>query len=130
MEKVKIYKINKRNECFDDDDDDDDDNYDGADNDELSTEVGNIIDVACVLIRLNMRLITSRIAFVLSFHLDQKCHKIYLIRELVKKNEPDVQQCGILTCVDSDKPLQLLFKLINSKWCSVSTLTVIEYSSN
>ena len=40
------------------------------------------------------------------------------------------QQCGIWTCVDSDKPLQPPFKLRNSKWCSVSSLLIIEYSSN
>ena len=33
-------------------------------------------------------------------------------------------------CVDSEEPLQPLFKLKNSKWCSVSSLTIIEYSSN
>ena len=37
------------------------------------------------------------------------------------------QQCGILTSVDSDEPVQPPFKLRNSKWCSVSSLTVIEY---
>ena len=42
----------------------------------------------------------------------------------------DFQQCGILTCVDSDKPVQPPFKLRNSKWCSVSSFTVIEYLSN
>ena len=42
----------------------------------------------------------------------------------------DFQQCGILTCVDSDEPLQPPFKLKNSKWCSVSSLTIIEYSSD
>ena len=36
----------------------------------------------------------------------------------------------ILTSVGSDEPLQPLFKLRNSKWCSVSTLTIIEYSSD
>ena len=41
----------------------------------------------------------------------------------------DFQQCGIFTCVDSDKPLEPPVKLRNSKWCSVSSLTVIEYSS-
>ena len=40
----------------------------------------------------------------------------------------DFQQCGILTWVDSDEPLQPPFKLRNSKWCSVSSLTIIEYS--
>ena len=41
----------------------------------------------------------------------------------------DFQQCGILTCVDSDEPLQPTFKLRISKGCLVSTLTIIEYSS-
>ena len=40
----------------------------------------------------------------------------------------DFQQFGVLTCVDSDEPLQPPFKLRNSKWCSVSSLTLIEYS--
>ena len=31
---------------------------------------------------------------------------------------------------DSDEPLQPPFKLRNSKWCSVSSLTIIEYSSD
>ena len=42
----------------------------------------------------------------------------------------DFQQCGILTCVDSEEPLQPPFNVRNSKWCSVSSLTIIEYSSN
>ena len=42
----------------------------------------------------------------------------------------DFQQFDILTSVDSDEPLQPPFKLRNSKWCSVSSLTIIEYSSN
>ena len=37
----------------------------------------------------------------------------------------DFQQCGILTSVDSDEPVQPPFKLSNSKWCSVSSLTFI-----
>ena len=40
------------------------------------------------------------------------------------------QQCGILTCVDLDEPLQPPFKLRNSKWCSVSSLTILEWSSD
>ena len=40
------------------------------------------------------------------------------------------KQCGILTGVDSDEPLQPPFMLRNSKWCSVSSLTIIEYSSD
>ena len=39
------------------------------------------------------------------------------------------QQCGILTRVDSGEPVQPPSKLRNSKSCSVSSLTVIEYSS-
>ena len=42
----------------------------------------------------------------------------------------DFQQCGILTSEDSEEPVQPPFKLRNSKWCSVSILTVIEYSSD
>ena len=38
----------------------------------------------------------------------------------------DFQQFDILTSVDSDEPLQPPFKLINSKWCSVSSLTIID----
>ena len=39
----------------------------------------------------------------------------------------DFQQFDILTSVDSDEPLQPPFKLRNCKWCSVSSLTLIEY---
>ena len=42
----------------------------------------------------------------------------------------DFQQCGILTSVDPDQPVQSPFKLRHSKCCSVSSLTVIEYSSD
>ena len=42
----------------------------------------------------------------------------------------DFKQCGILTSVDSDEPVQPPFKLRNSKWCSVSSLALIEYSSD
>ena len=42
----------------------------------------------------------------------------------------DLQQCGILTSVDSDEPVQPHFRLRNTKWCSVSSLTLIEYSSD
>ena len=33
----------------------------------------------------------------------------------------DSQQCGSLTCVDSDEPVQPLFKLRHSKCCLVSS---------
>ena len=42
----------------------------------------------------------------------------------------DFQQCGSLTSVDSNEPVQPPFKLRNCKSCSVSSLTVIEYSSD
>ena len=42
----------------------------------------------------------------------------------------DFQQCGILTSVDSDQPVQSPFKLRDLKWCLVSSLTVIEYLSD
>ena len=42
----------------------------------------------------------------------------------------DFQQCGILTWLDSDEPAQPSFKLGNSKCCSISSLTLIEYSSD
>ena len=44
--------------------------------------------------------------------------------------EWDFQQFDILTSVDSDEPLQPPFKLRNSKWRSVSSLIIIEYSSD
>ena len=40
----------------------------------------------------------------------------------------DFQQCGIFTSVDSDEPVQPPFKLRNSKWCSVSSITLREHS--
>ena len=42
----------------------------------------------------------------------------------------DFQQCGFWTWVDSDEPVQPPFKLRNSKWYSVSSLTIIGYSSD
>ena len=42
----------------------------------------------------------------------------------------DFQQCDILKSVDSDEPVQPPFKLRNSKWCSLSSLTLIEYSND
>ena len=42
----------------------------------------------------------------------------------------DFQQFYILTSVDSDEPLQPPVKLRNSKWCSVSSITIIEFSSD
>ena len=42
----------------------------------------------------------------------------------------DFQLCGILTSVESNEPVQPPFKRSNSKRCSVSSLTLIEYSSD
>ena len=42
----------------------------------------------------------------------------------------DFQQCGILTCVDSDEPVQPPFKLRNPKLCSVSSFIFTKYSSD
>ena len=42
----------------------------------------------------------------------------------------DFQHCSILTWIYSGEPVQPLFKLRNSKWCLVSSLRLIEYSSN
>ena len=47
----------------------------------------------------------------------------------IKKNKLaatcDFQQCGILTSADLDEPVQIPFKLRNSKLRSVSSLTLI-----
>ena len=40
------------------------------------------------------------------------------------------QQCCVLTSVNSNEPVQPPFKLRNSKWCSFSSLTLIENSSD
>ena len=42
----------------------------------------------------------------------------------------DFKQCGILTWIDTDEPVQPTFKLRNSKWYSVSSLIFIEHSSD
>ena len=42
----------------------------------------------------------------------------------------DFQQCGILTSVGTDEPVLPSLKLRNSKWCSVGSLIIIEYSSD
>ena len=42
----------------------------------------------------------------------------------------EFQQFNILTSVDSEEHVQPRFKLRNSKWCSVSSLTFIEFASD
>ena len=56
-------------------------------------------------------------------HLNFRCTLIWAVT-------CNLQQCGILTCVDSDEPVQPPVNLRNTKGCSVSSLTVIEYSSD
>ena len=53
-----------------------------------------------------------------------------MISRLIWATTCDFQQCGILTSVDSDEHVQPPLKLRNSKWCSVSSLTLREYSSD
>ena len=61
-------------------------------------------------------------------NLSNKVNKETQIHDL--KISGGFQQCGILTSVDSDEHVQPHIKLRNSKCCSVSSLTVIEYSSH
>ena len=42
----------------------------------------------------------------------------------------DFQQCGNLTSVDSDEPVQSPFEIRNTKCCLVTSLTLIENSSH
>ena len=42
----------------------------------------------------------------------------------------EISNFDILISVDLDEPQQPPFKLSNSKWCSVSSLTIIEYLSD
>ena len=51
-------------------------------------------------------------------------YAIYLSCDAISNN------VDILTRVDLDEPVQPLFKLKNSQWCSINSLTVIEYLSD
>ena len=44
-----------------------------------------------------------------------------LLVETTFEPRRNFQQCGILSNVDSDEPVQPPFKLRNSKWCLVSS---------
>ena len=68
----------------------------------------------------------SRFGFV--FHMYASAQVIMVLRAYVYHEISN--KCGILTCVDSGEPVQPPFKLSNSKCCSVSSLTFIEYSSD
>ena len=63
-----------------------------------------------------------------SFSLRYECTTQHIVRQYIINWS--ATQCGILTSVDSDEHVQPPFKLTNSKRCSVSSLTLIEYSSN
>ena len=52
-------------------------------------------------------------------------HQYYTIPVTIWAVTCDFQQCWILTSVDLDKPVHHPFKLRNSKWSLVSSLTVI-----
>ena len=65
------------------------------------------------------------------------CHHLFYLKPLPHEHQNkiwavawDFQQFDILTSVDSDEPVQPPFKLRTSKRCSVSSLTLIEYSSD
>ena len=53
----------------------------------------------------------------------------YSLTSLFKYPQPNCenQQCGILTSVDTDGPLQTAINLRNFKLCSVSSLILIKY---
>ena len=59
-------------------------------------------------------------------HLNASCNRNLQKHNIIYASACDFQQSGILTGVDSDEPLQPPFKLRNTKWCSVSSLTIIE----
>ena len=52
----------------------------------------------------------------------------YYILYIIWAATCNFQQCGILTWIDSDDPVQPPVKLRNSKSCSVRSLTFIEFS--
>ena len=51
-------------------------------------------------------------------------------KQFEPRHEISNTEFDILTSVDFDEPLHPPFKLRNSKWCSVSSLPIIEYSSD
>ena len=69
--------------------------------------------------------------FIKRFFSDYPEHMLWLRnKKTIWAVACDFQQWGILTSVDSDKHVQPLFKLRTSKRCSISSLTLIEYSSD
>ena len=53
-----------------------------------------------------------------------------ILLQLIWAATCDFQQCGILTSVDSDEPVQPTFKPRNPKLCSASSLAIIKYLSD
>ena len=53
--------------------------------------------------------------------------KDIIYKHMIQAVACDFQQCGILTSVDSDEPVQPPFKLKNLKWCSVGSLTLLGF---
>ena len=68
--------------------------------------------------------------FQMSFGVSFSWKHIYLKFDKIWAAAWDFQHFEILTSVDSDEALQPPFKLKNYKWCSVSSLTIIVYSSD
>ena len=75
--------------------------------------------------------ITVRHLRPLSYNRDLN-NKVELYRRLLylRAVSCDFQQCGILTIVDSDEPVQPPFRLRNSKRCSVSSFILVEHSND
>ena len=64
-------------------------------------------------------------------HVDSKNNESKIALLLIKLSRGmRFLQFDILTSVDSDELLLPPFELRNSKWCSVSSLTIKEYSSD
>ena len=55
---------------------------------------------------------------------------VFAVDGFISNNEPRHEISNNLTSVDADEPLRPPFRLRNSKWCSVSSLTIIEYSND
>ena len=58
---------------------------------------------------------------------EKKRKKKEWVKNKISAETCDFQQCGILKSVDSDEPVQPPIVLRNSKSCSVSSLTVVEF---
>ena len=68
------------------------------------------------------------VVILFTFHWTKR--GIFNLEPEFDESNTDFQQFDILTCEDSDEPVQPPLTLRNSKLCSVSSLTIKEYSSN